>query len=432
MRRVLILGGGVSGLSTAYFLAQSGIPSTIIEPEPRLGGVMQTEQIEGCTVELGPDSFLTAKPAARQLCEMLGLSSDLIGSNDAGRATFIWKGGKLVRMPEGFTMMVPGKVGPVLRSNLLSWPGKLRAGMDLFRLPTKERRDRSISEFVLDHYGQEVLDYIAEPLLAGVYGGDPAELSALSTTPKFVDWEARYGSLTRAARKEVKPSATPIFTTLKGGLGSLIAALESAAKPRIIRGRAEAVEQGWRVRVDGDWLEADDVVLACRASSVLPNLFPEIQYNSATVVAIGYRRSDVKHELPGFGFLVPSIERKSMSACTWVGRKFGYRVPNDKVLLRCFLSSQHADPLPEVQEKLGINAEPLFLRRAHWPQSMPQYKVGHTALMKLTDEMLSDFPGLHLAGNAYHGIGIPDCVRLSKQVAERIAASEVGRKQRPA
>ena len=151
-----------------------------------------------------PTAFITAKPAAKELAEELGLGGDLIGSNDHQRATFIWRGGRLVKLPDGMTMMVPGKIGPMLKTPLLSWPGKIRAGFDLFRRPTGQERDVSISEFVLDHYGREVLDYIAEPMLAGVYGGDPAEMSALSVVPQFVKWEAKYGSLTRATWKELK------------------------------------------------------------------------------------------------------------------------------------------------------------------------------------------------------------------------------------
>jgi oxygen-dependent protoporphyrinogen oxidase len=293
--------------------------------------------------------------------------------------------------------------------------------MDLLRRPTRVERDVSISEFVLDHYGQEVLDYIAEPMLAGVYGGDPAEMSALSVVPMFVKWEAKYGSLTRATWKELKGGKGPIFTTLKRGLGSMVEELVGQLKPDVVRGTVEKIEKGWRVRVDGNWIEADHVVVACRAASVLPDLFPPIPYNSASVTCVGYRRSDIKQELPGFGFLVPRVERKGISAGTWVSHKFNHRVPEDKVLLRLFTTGGKADVLGEVREKLGITAEPLFMQENDWPNSMPQYNVGHAGVVKIIEGMLNDLPGLHLVGNAYYGIGVPDCIKMGKQVAARIA-----------
>jgi oxygen-dependent protoporphyrinogen oxidase len=421
MPRVVIVGGGISGLSTAWYLAKAGIRATIIERANRLGGVIRTDYVEGCVAEGGPDSFITVKPAAKELAEELGLGGELIGSNDHQRATFIWRRGRLVRLPDGMTMMVPGKIAPILRTPLLSWPGKIRAGFDLFRRPTGQERDVSISDFVLDHYGREVLDYIAEPMLAGVYGGDPAEMSALSVVPQFVKWEAKYGSLTRATWKELKGGKGPIFTTLKRGLQSLVDELVRQLNPDVVHGEVEKVEQGYRVRVNGDWIDADHVVIACRAAGVLPNLFPEIPYNSASVTCVGYRRADVQKELPGFGFLVPRIERKGISAGTWVSHKFNDRVPDDKVLLRLFTTGGKADVLGEIREKLGIAADPIFMLEHHWPQSMPQYNVGHAQIVKVIEDMIRDLPGLHVVGNAYYGIGIPDCIKMARQVAARIA-----------
>ena len=423
MPRVLIVGGGISGLSTAWYLAKAGIRATIVERAERLGGLIQTDVLDGCVAEAGPDSFLTTKTAAKELAEELGLGGELIGSNDHQRATFIWKKGRMVRLPDGMSMMVPGKIGPILKTDLLSWPGKIRAGFDLFRRPTGIERDVSVSDFVLQHYGREVLEYIAEPMLAGIYGGDPAELSALSVTPQFVQWEAKYGSLTRATRHEVRRSSGPLFTTLRRGLQSLTDELIRQLQPQVIHGAVEKIEQGYRVRVNGDWIDADHVVVACRPAAVLPNLFPEIPYNSASVTCVGYRKSDVPKELPGFGFLVPRVERTAISAGTWVSHKFDHRVPDDRVLLRLFTNGEKADILGEVREKLGIAADPLFLREHQWPQAMPQYRVGHTELVKIIEGMVRDLPGLHVAGNAYYGVGIPDCIKMGRQVAERIASS---------
>lgn len=422
-KRVVIIGGGISGLSTAYYLSKAGIRATLIERAPRLGGVIRTERIEGCIVEGGPDSFVTVKPAAKELATELGLGGELIGSNDYKRATYIWRGGRLIKLPDGMMMMVPGKFAPMVTTPLLSWTGKIRAGFDLFWCPTGVERDRSVAEFVTEHYGREILNYVAEPMLAGVYGGDPAEMSIGAVLPMFLKWEARYGSLTRAARAEVKAGKSALFTTLKSGMQTLVDTLVDRLKPDVIRGEVERVDKGWRVRVNGDWLEADHLVVACRAANVLPNLFPEIRYNSATVIAIGYRRADVPKPLEGFGFLVPKVERKTVSACTWVNNKFDHRAPEDKVLIRLFTTGGAADWRAEVAEKLGITAEPLFVRENPWPLSMPQYNVGHPGIVRMIEEMVQDLPGLHLVGNAYYGIGIPDCIKMGRQAAERIAAA---------
>jgi len=419
--RVLIIGGGISGLSTAWYLAKAGVRSTIIERQDRPGGVIRTDRLEGCIAEAGPDSFLSAKPAARELAIELGLGDELIGSNDHKRATWIWRGGRLRRMPEGMTMMVPGKLGPMMSTSLLSWPGKIRAGLDLLRRPTRSERDRSVAEFVKDHYGQEVLDYIAEPMLAGVYGGDPDEMSVGAVLPMFLKWEAKYGSLTRAARAEVKGGQGPLFTTLRSGLGTLVDALVAKLRPDIIRGEVDRIEKGWRVRVSGEWIPADQIVVACRASGVLPDLFPAIPYNSARVIAIGYRRHEIGRDFEGFGFLVPGVERRTISAGTWVNNKFDFRAPEDKVLIRLFTNGGKADWRSEMKEKLGITAEPLFVQESVWPGSMPQYHVGHQGIVKIISEMIADLPGLHLVGNAYTGIGIPDCIRMGRETAARIA-----------
>lgn len=419
----MIIGGGISGLSTAWYLAKAGLKATIIEKDQRLGGVIRTDRIDGMIAEAGPDSFITVKPAARELSVELGLGDELIGSNDYKRATWIWRGGRLVKMPDGMTMMVPGKFMPMVTTSLLSWPGKIRAGLDLLRRPTGVERDRSVAEFVRDHYGSEVLDYIAEPMLAGVYGGDPEEMSIGAVMPMFLKWEAKYGSLTKAARAEVKGGKAALFTTLKSGVQTLVDTLVEKLRPEVIYGKVEKVERGWRVRVNGDWLEADQLVVACRAQNVLPDLFPAIRYNSASVIAIGYRKSDIGRDFEGFGFLVPKIERKAVSAGTWVGNKFDHRVPDDKVLIRLFTTGDKADWRAEVAEKLGIRAEPLFVKESYWPDAMPQFNVGHDKIVATINAMLPDFPGLHLVGNAYTGIGIPDCIRMGKSVAERIAIS---------
>jgi oxygen-dependent protoporphyrinogen oxidase len=448
--KALIIGGGISGLSAAYYLSKAGIRPTLLERKPRIGGVIQTSVQQGCVLEEGPDGFLGAKPWAMNLIRELGLADQVIGSNDHSRITYIVKNGRLVRMPEGLMMMVPTKIMPIARTPLLSWTAKIRMGLEVFRQPRGQQPDRSVHDFLLDHYGQESIDYLAEPLLAGVYGGDPREMSVNSVLARFVDLETKYGSLTRGALAEPRPnSAGSFLQTLKGGLGQLIEALKPSADT--LHAEAEALQQvsgGFRVRANGDWLEADHVVLATPAHQApagmlnpeLGALLAGIPYTTSITLALGYQKATFDHPLNGHGFLVPKKERKYIFGCTWVGNKFNYRVPDNMVVLRCFLGGD-AMPLSdaalvaaaraELRSIMKIEAEPVFNHIARWPQSMAQYTVGHRQRVARIEEIVRAIPGLYLAGNAYHGIGIPDCVRMGQEAATRII-SEYKREPQPA
>jgi oxygen-dependent protoporphyrinogen oxidase len=355
-------------------------------------------------------------------------------------------------------LMVPTRILPLVTSNLLSWRAKLRMGLEWFRRPgSSAGADRSVADFISDHYGAEAVDYLAEPLLAGVYGGSPESLSVAAVLPRFVELEARYGSLTRgvlAARRKVAAEAQglPLFQTLRGGLGRLVEALQTASYPAWSRvcGTAETVERsgaGYRVRVDGEWLEAEHVVLACpgyEAAAVLEGLEPRlaallaaIPYTHSITLSLGYQKAGFSHPLNGFGFLAPRRERRRLVACTWVNTKFSHRVPDDKVVLRCFLGDDE-EALREDDESLvgavreelarlmGVTAEPIFARVARWPRSMAQYTVGHLARLEEIRTRLAALPGLHLAGNAYTGIGVPDCVRTGREAAEAIRGLRQG------
>ena len=451
---IAIIGGGISGLSTAYYLAKAGIPSTLIEARPRLGGVIQSEHVEGCVIEAGPDSFLSMKPAAMDLIRELGLAGEVIGSNDHLRVTYVWKGGRLVPLPDGLQLMVPTKLVPLLATRLLSWPTKLRMGLELFHPPGRHPEDQSVANFITSHYGAEAVDYLAEPLLSGIYGGSPSALSISSVLPRFVELEAKYGSLTKGVLAELKANKAqakrlPLFRTLKSGLGQLVSALAARliGHTTILRGRAEAIERtggGFRIRLEHGSLECAQLVLACEAHSGakligtldgrLADLLGGIPYSSSMTVALGFPDSVFPKPLDGFGFLVPKRERRRLVACTWVGTKFSHRVPSGTTLLRCFLGgmddgailSESDDAIisavvNELHDIVGFRAAPAFSRIYRWPRSMAQYTVGHPARLAEIEARAAAIPGFQLAGNAYTGIGIPDCIRMGRQAAESIS-----------
>jgi oxygen-dependent protoporphyrinogen oxidase len=457
--KVLIIGGGITGLSAAYYLAKRGIGSTVFESRPRFGGVIQTEHVAGCTLEAGPDSFISAKPAALELIRELGLAGEVIGSNDFSRKTYVWKQGRLLPLPEGLMMMVPTKIMPLLATPLLGWSTKARMGLELFHPPRRHTEDQSVSAFITEHYGPEAVDYLAEPLLSGIYGGNPDDLSVTSVLPRFVSLAQRYGSLTRgvlierAKVERAKPASNhvppaPLFRTLKGGLQQMIDALVASIRGtvEVCHRRVEALERtgpGFRLRAGGDWIAADHVIVACEAHCAAPlvesldgrlaALLAGVPYSSSMTVALGFDAGDLVERPSGHGFLVPRKERRRLMACTWVGEKFPFRVPEGTVVARCFLGGTDdasvldapdetvtAIVTSELREIAGIQAMPKFVRIHRWPRSMAQYTVGHPQRLAEIEARTKAIPGLALAGNAYDGIGIPDCIRLGKKAAEGV------------
>lgn len=447
--RVLVIGGGISGLSAAYDLTRAGADCTILEKQSRVGGVIETRVSEGCTLECGPDSFLSAKPAALALIKEVGLEADVIGSNDQQRVTYIWKRGKLVALPEGVMMIVPSRAMPMVKTSLLGWGTKIRMGLEYFRKPG-ESRDRSVAEFVVDHFGQETLDYLAEPLLSGVYGGDPAQLSVGSVLPRFLEMERKYGSLVRgalAARAKSGGGGGSLFRTLKGGLGTLVDRL--AGQVKVCQADVETIEKtgsGFRVRAGGGWMEADQVIVACPAWAAarvvagldarLGEVLGAIDYSSSVTLSLIYRAAEFDGKRAGFGFLVPQKERRRLAACTFVGTKFSYRVPEDRIVLRCFFGGindaavlEESDESlvgiarEELRRMLGLTTAPLSHTIARWPRSMAQYTLGHSQRVAEIRERVAGIAGLHLAGNAYEGIGIPDCINTGRAAAKAALTS---------
>jgi protoporphyrinogen/coproporphyrinogen III oxidase len=470
-RRIAIVGGGISGLTAAYVLAQArqrGVPVSefLIEAESRLGGVVRTDHLEGFVLEGGPDSFISEKPEAAELCRELGLGAGLIGSNDDERHTYILHKGRLVPLPEGLMLLTPTRVRPFLKSPLVPLSTKLMIATEWFVTPAKSRDyDESIATFVRRHFGKAMLDNIVDPLLAGIYGGEAKSLSVQSVLPRFREMENQYGSLIRGAKAAAKSlkkgvkrnaygesSANSLFVTLKNGLGDLTTALESRLDAsRIHLGQRvvsiEKVEHHWKspykIRCEGNQdYEADAIILALpvhACATFFPTLpeelaeaFRAVPYSSAITVNLGFDSPVAAALPPGFGFLVPAGEHSRLLACTFSHRKFPYRAPQGKALLRCFLGGTR-DPevmdlsnneiialvRQELRRILGLETAPLFSFISRWPSAMAQYTVGHEDHIKRIDSVLQKYPRMYLAGNAYSGIGISDCIRTGKAAAQQ-------------
>ena len=459
MKRIAIIGGGISGLSAAFALEQrrrQGAPLeyVLFESTPRFGGVIQTDRIEDCVIEAGPDSFLTEKPWAADLCGELGLGDQLIGSNDRERKTYILVKGRLVPLPDGLMLMVPTKPLSAFSSPLFSWSAKLRMLREWFYRYTPSSSESTVAEFVTRHYGREMVDRVADPLLAGVYGGSADELSVAAVLPRFVEMEAQHGSLTRgmlASRTKRHGSVSPpLFTSLKNGMQQLVDALLAQIPKSVRRLNApiEAVKpefRKWLAMHSGRTEEFDAMVMAIPAyetarliGGAAPQLASDLRaiaYSSSVIAIFGYDDKVRAALPPGFGFLVPQKENRRMVAATFVHNKFAHRAPEDRAIVRCFLGGardEGALQLPddeiqltvrqELNELVGITVEPLFIRIYRWKSAMAQYGVGHVARVARIRALAAAMPGLALAGNAYSGIGIPDCVRSGREAATKAMA----------
>ena len=457
MSGIAIVGGGISGLSAAYYLSRTGHPCTLIETSPVLGGVIRSERAGGCLIEAGPDSFLAQKPWALQLIRELGLEDQVIGSNDAARRTFICRQGRLIPLPDGIQFLAPTRLWPILTTPLFSWRTKARMGLEWFHRPQHERRDRSVADFVTEHYGAEVNEYLAQPMLAGVYGGAAEKLSAQSVLPQFIEIERKFGSLTRGmVRARRAAAAAPengrprsLFLSLRGGMQQLTDTLAARLDRRIRRVTGTVQELrgakgAFELQLDGTTITADQVVLAVpayragelmgRLDETLAGLLMGVRYSSSITAALLYERAGWTHPLDGFGFLVPRVEGRPLAACTWVNTKFPSRVAEDRVLLRGFMAGEQAEgmlsasdeELAEVMDRqcrelMGFQQTPAQWRIHRWFRAMAQYEVGHQYRMDELTLRLTQLPGLYLAGNAYSGIGIPDCIHRSQLVAEQVA-----------
>ena len=449
---VAVVGGGISGLAAAYELQARRVPHVLLERSSRLGGVVRTEQVDGFTIDGGPDALLVQKPAAIELCSELGLGGRLVPTLQP-RTAFVLRAGRLHALPDASVLGVPTRLLPLATTRLLSARGRVRMALERFvpRRPAGDTDDESIASFFGRRFGREVVDYIAEPLLAGIHAGDVERLSVRALFPRLIEAEAQHGSIIRGlgSLRSGRP-AHGLFRSLPGGIGEMVAALVRALDPAAVRtgaGVARLAGPGpYRLELtSGKPVSARRVVLAVPAyvaaelvrplDADLGALCAAIRYTSTATVALGYARPDVGHALRGTGFVVPRVERGvSLMAATWVSSKWPRRAPRGHVLLRGFLGgARDGDALAQAdadlidcvhrdfRKLLDVRGAPAVARAYRWPRLNPQHEVGHLARLAAIDARLDHLPGLRLIGAAFGGVGLPDCIAQGRAAAANAA-----------
>lgn len=461
--RLAIIGGGIAGLAAAHRAVElrPGASVTLFEAGPRVGGVLSTLHRDGFQVERSADNFITTIPWGIDLCRRLGLENQLIQTNPAYRRTFVVRRGRLHRLPDGFLMMAPTQMWPLAVTPLLSPLGKLRSAMEYFIPPRRSDEDESMAAFVRRRLGREAFDRLVEPLVSAVYAADLEQLSLLATLSRFREMEREHGSLIRAMRRQMKskPRGTSesgarysMFVTLRDGLSSMVEAIAAKLPPDCMRlntqvERIERQGEQWKVFADGaeDENAFDALVIATPSpvaaklveplSAKLAGELAAIKHSGTAIVSLGYDEREVGHPLDGMGAVVPAIEHSPILAVSFSSRKYAHRAPEGKVLLRVFVGGARRPELAEkpddellplvrshTERLLRIHGEPAFVDIAHWPNTMPQYHVGHKDRVARIRALAAELPGIQLAGNAYSGVGIPDCIHSGETAAEQCLA----------
>ena len=458
MNRIVIIGGGISGLAAAHRVKELNPAAevTILEASARLGGTIQTEHRDGFLIERGPDSFISEKPHGITLAKRLGLESQLIQTNEEYRRSFIVRDGRLRAVPEGFQLMAPSRMWPFITSDIFSIPGKMRMAADLI-LPRKNANgstDESLASFVRRRLGEEALVRMAQPMVGGIYTADPETLSLRATLPRFLEMEQKHRSLILAMLRQGRTQKIgtsgarySLFVSFARGMQALVEELVTRIKADLLvntRAQRLTFDHGWTISTNkAEEFKADAVCLAVPAyvaASLLRDInerlaqrLREIKYASTATINFDYRRAAIKHPLNGFGFVVPFIEKRSLIACTFSSVKFPGRAPEGHVLLRAFAGGALQPDIfaldesemsrrveADLRELLGIREDPRFIEVAKWERSMPQYEVGHLERVGEIERLANELPGLALAGNAYRGAGIPDCIRSGEAAAESL------------
>ncbi|NOY99837.1 MAG: protoporphyrinogen oxidase [Chloroflexi bacterium] len=481
--KLIVIGGGIAGLSAAYYAQKRALAKdiplelTVLEADDHWGGKITTDRVENFVIEGGPDTFLAAKPWGVALCKELGLAERLHGTNPRQRNTYVLHRNRLEPLPDGLAMMIPGKVGPMITTRLLTWPQKARLGLDFFIPPHANDADETLGGFISRRLGRACYENLIEPLMSGIYAGDGDQLSLLATFPYLRDMERKYHSLAWGAmsmyrqrlRAQRQSGSRSVFLTPTTGLAEIVEALaaylkEHGADLRLKTKTSQlesfqvatfkpvglpTFQHGWDVVLDTEErLQADAVILATPAyvsGKLLASLDPElgsvlesIPYVSTATVSLAYRQDDLPRPLDGYGYVIPRREGRRALACTWTSTKFPHRAPDGYALLRIFVgrAGQEDDiawnddylldiAREELRLTLGITAEPFLTRVFIWEKAMPQYNLGHPEKLAQIDAALTKYPGLALAGNGYRGIGIPDCIHSGEEAAKKLVRKDI-------
>jgi protoporphyrinogen/coproporphyrinogen III oxidase len=478
MKRIVIIGGGITGLAAAHHVLEQDRKNNkkseviLLEATSRVGGIVRTEHRDGFLIEHGPDSFISEKPAALELARRIGLESRLTQTNEKYRRSSIVRKGRLLPVPAGFHLLAPSRFLPFFRSSIFSWRAKARIASEVLlpRSNPNGSADESLASFVKRRFGHEALERMAQPMVGGIYTADPEQLSLRATFPRFLDWEQNHGSVIRALRRRktsegLHAESTPersadsvsgarysLFLSFDKGMQVLTDELERQLPNGIVQLNSgvrqlqfDRANSQWDIVTDAGVIEADAICLTTPAyisAELLREIHPslattlaEIKYESSATVNFAFRRNKVGNALDGFGFVVPFIEQRSLIACTFSSVKFSGRAPDDCVLLRAFVGGAlqrevldlDDDEIVQRVERdlsqlLQIKGRPIFWTIGRWERSMPQYHVGHLERVARIKEFAAELPGLHLAGAAFSGVGIPDCVKSGETAAEKIAA----------
>jgi oxygen-dependent protoporphyrinogen oxidase len=476
--RVAIIGGGISGLAAAHRLNElvSEVEIELFEASDRLGGVLNTVKRGGFLVEQSADNFLVKPPAALELCRQVGLADDMLTTDESRRRAFVVRRGKLVPIPDGFYLMSPRKLWPILTSSVLSLRGKFRLLAEPFisRRPQTAETDESVAAFARRRLGNEVFERLVQPLVAGIYTADPEQLSMAATLPQFLEFERTKGSLLRATLRRRQIALAPsentfgphnsnaasgarygLFVAPKAGMTSFVTAIADRLLRTKVRLQASVASLSlsdgrWQVRTnsanaaDLGTTTYDAVIVALPSHAAakildsvdikLADALEAIEYAGCAVVSLGFARSQIGHPLDGFGFVVPETERRRVIAGSFASLKYPGRAPDHDVLIRVFIGGALQPEMlklsdddlvrvarEELSELLNVVGRPVASDVARWPRSMPQYHVGHLVRVARVQKLADLHPTLALAGNAYRGVGIPQCVASGEAAAARIA-----------
>jgi oxygen-dependent protoporphyrinogen oxidase len=476
--RIAVIGGGITGLAAAHRLASSPVQVSVsvFEASRSTGGLIRTEHRDGFLIECGPDSFITNKPAALTLCEELGITDQLIRTNDSFRKSLVLHRQRPEPVPEGFMLMAPGNLGAILKTPVLSWAGKIRLLWERFVSANSEIDDESLESFVVRRFGREAFENLVQPLVGGIYTADPSRLSLRATLPRFLDMEREYGSIIRAMLQQQKSGSAEqassgsgarygLFTTHRDGLGAIIDACVQNCRAsnqvsiecgqRVATLRPTDGDDGWwHLKIRGESVARPfDAVIVTLPTHAIVRLLPDprcealrksleqFEYASSAIVVTGHRLADFDHPLDAFGLVIPEREQRDILAVSFSSRKFPNRAPAGSVLLRTFVGGamhpelmEHDDDemvalvRRELTSTLGLRSDPLFAEVVRYQKAMPQYHVGHMQRVQDLRENAAQFAGLQLAGSTYDGVGLPDSIRSGRMAADAIL-EDISRRQ---